>query len=244
MVKKSGNIVAHSQNDGNGLCVGIDGCRMGWLAAWLNGDSALQWTLSARWHDLNLEAAAMIAVDMPIGLAPCGPRACDIAARRLLPTPRKSSVFPPPRRYMLACSSWQDAHAAGKATEGVGLSRQAWNITPKIRELDEAIAPADQSRIREVHPELVFNRLADGRPLPPKRTAAGHAARLRLLGAAGVPGLAETMPTVPKSAVARDDVLDAAACALAAQAMRRGAATRLPACPPRDERGLRMEIWF
>ncbi len=37
----------------------------------------------------------MIGVDMPIGPPESRPRACDSAARRLLPRDRKSSVFPP-----------------------------------------------------------------------------------------------------------------------------------------------------
>ena len=41
-----------------------------------------------------------------------------------------------------------------------------------------------------------------------------------------------------------DDVLDAAACALAARDMLKGRATRLPPAPRLDARGLKMEIWY
>ena len=70
-------------------------------------------SLAARWRDLALDGHLMIAVDMPIGLAERGPRACDIAARRVLPRGRKSSVFPPPRRAMLGCADWAEANALG-----------------------------------------------------------------------------------------------------------------------------------
>ena len=191
----------------------------------------------------------MLAVDMPIGLADSGPRACDIAARRHLPRGRKSSVFPPPRRAMLACANWAEANALGRAREGKGLSHQAWNLTPRIRELDQALTPADQARVREVHPELVFQRLngtaAQPDTLPSKKTPAGQAARLALLARAGVRELPALIETLPRSQAKPDDLLDAAACALAARDILAGRATCLPGpAPPRDARGLRMEIWF
>ncbi len=123
-----------------------------------------------------------------------------------------------------------------------GISRQAWNLAAKIGELDRALAPADQARIREVHPEFVFLRLNQGRPLPRKKTAEGRA--LSLLAAAGLGGVAALMDRLPRRQAAPDDVLDAAACALAARDMLSGRATCLPTNPPVDARGLRMEIWY
>lgn len=231
---------------------GIDGCRAGWLAVLLDPDGGgSECAIARRWRELPLAGARMAAVDMPIGLSEAGPRACDVEARRLLPRGRISSVFAPPRRAMLDCRSWAEANALGKAREGRGLSRQAWNITARIRELDRALGPADQDRVREAHPELVFHRLNafatevdSRRPVPPKRSAAGRAARLVLLGSAGVRGLEALIARLPRAQARPDDLLDAAACALAARDMLRGVATRLPADPPRDARGLRMEIWF
>ena len=48
---------------------------------------------------------------------------------------------------MLDFETYGDANAWGKAQGpdgGGGLSKQAWVITPKIREIDAIIAPADQ----------------------------------------------------------------------------------------------------
>ncbi len=232
-----------------GPVAGVDGCRGGWLAVSLPGlvlpgKAQVALSLAGRWRDLALDGHFMISVDMPIGLAERGPRACDIAARRVLPRRHKSSVFPPPRRHMLGCADWAEANALGRAREGKGLSRQAWNITPKIKDLDECLRPEDQDRIREVHPELVFHRLAGGTALPAKRKAAGRSARLALLGRAGLEGLEPLLRDLPKAEAGPDDLLDAAACALAARCILAGTASRLPANPPRDARGLRMEIWY
>ena len=254
MVNKKRNIITQTNPEAPARVAGIDGCRAGWIALTLGPEgAAARIAMAETWSALALEGHDMLAVDMPIGLADTGPRACDIAARQRLPRARKSSVFPPPRRAMLACASWAEANALGRAREGTGLSRQAWNLAAKIRELDRALGPGDQDRVREVHPELVFQRLNEAASqsstlpasLPSKKTAAGRAARLALLERAGIPGLPGLLARVPRSGAQPDDLLDAAACALAARDMLAGRARRLPASePPRDARGLRMEIWF
>jgi predicted RNase H-like nuclease len=110
---------------------------------------------------------ALICVDMPIGLADRGPRRCDGLARALLPRGRKSSVFPPPRRPMLAHATWAAANDWGKREEGSGLTVYAWGLMAKIRELDRALGPGDQRRVRESHPELAFSRMNGGALVQP-----------------------------------------------------------------------------
>ena len=64
------------------------------------------------------------------------------------------------------------------------MSVQAWNIFAKIREVDAVFAtqPNLQRRVREVHPELAFAALNDGRTMEnPKKTRAGRDERLRTL---------------------------------------------------------------
>ena len=228
------------------LVLGVDGCRGGWLGLCLDTERrAIELLPVARWSELPWRAAAQVAVDMPIGLAESGPRACDRAARRRLPVGRKSSVFAPPRRYMLAAADWEAAHRLGRAREGVGLSKQAWNITARIRELDAALNPSDQSRVCEAHPELIFQHLNHGAPLPPKREAAGQRARLALLRRApGLPDLNPCLRSLPRRFAGPDDVIDAAACALLALRRLAGQAQCLPAQPPVDSRGLQMAIWY
>ena len=189
---------------------------------------------------------ATIAIDMPIGLNDDGPRACDLAARRLLGRPRASSVFPAPCRATLAATTYERACRLSRRTLGVALSRETFNILPKIRQVDALITPALQERVREVHPEVVFALLSGrGRGLPhAKRTRAGERSRLALLR--------QVSPRFDPTAVrrrlgvgrvARDDVIDAVACLVAAARIWRGEARVLPdAGLERDARGLRMEI--
>jgi predicted RNase H-like nuclease len=226
------------------VVAGLDGCRGGWMMVRLDtSNRQISVDFAPTWQALDFSGLALAAVDMPIGLTDTGPRACDLAARALLPRGRKSSVFAPPRRYMLACRSWESAHLKGRRREGVGLSKQSWNLIAKIAEIDRHIEPRDQERLREVHPELVFHNLNGWQALPPKKISEGACRRRAILARHGIDfGLDE--PAVPRRLAGADDLLDAAACALAAEHVLSGRGCCLPPEPTRDRRGLRMEIWY
>lgn len=233
--------------------VGVDGCKAGWVAVRLDLKGM---TLNAEVADSFLDivngigaSAAAIMVDMPIGLADTGRRACEQMARDRLKPLRHSSVFSTPRRPMLQFSDYQEANQWGKAqgsAAGGGLSKQAWMITPKIHELDEILTPADQSRIAEAHPEVAFWRLNDRSPcLHAKRTPAGANERANLLKHHGLTGLEKIFTALRESharGIARDDFYDACALALTAKARLDGAAVHLTD-GAKDAKGLRMEIW-
>jgi predicted RNase H-like nuclease len=223
---------------------GIDGARAGWLCVLWRG-AALDIRLLRDAAEILALPATSVVVDMPIGLSEAGPRACDLAARGLLPPRRRSSVFTPPKRYMLDLP-YAAANAVGKAREGKGLSKQAWYLGRRIAALDAILDAESQTRIVEAHPEVIFHALNAWAPLPRKTEAAGQSLRLDLLNAAGLPDPAGLLGRFPASQVCDHDVLDAAACALTARRRRTGEAVRLPANAPapRDVRGLRMEIWY
>src|SRR5437870_3658001 len=83
---------------------GVDGCRLGWVVATDDGVEVVP-----ALDDVLVQCDA-VGIDIPIGLPDAGPRACDVEARRRL-GPRRSSVFPAPRRALLPCRDW----AAGRA---------------------------------------------------------------------------------------------------------------------------------
>jgi predicted RNase H-like nuclease len=228
------------------VVVGVDGCPSGWVAVRVDL-AAGGW--SARVHGSFAELlescrdADAVGVDIPIGLTETGPRACDRAARARL-GPRRSSVFNPPTRRLLAtigdAPTYRVANALAWRELGHGIGVQAYNIFAKICEVDAAIAPELQSRVREVHPELCFAAMR-GRPCShPKKSAAGVAERLTALRAR-CPWLGGQPPRPPRGA-SRDDLLDALAAAWTAARIADGAAEALPAGPELDPRGLRMEM--
>ena len=230
--------------------IGVDGCRGGWVVAAADGAlSAISFSIV---DDLGpmIERAekrpALVAIDMPIGLGDGGPRACDLQARRWLGRPRASSVFPPPCRSALAATTYRLACALNRRTLGVALTIECFNIMAKMRHVDSVITPQRQAFVREVHPELVFAILSGrGRGLvAPKRTADGERLRLRLLRRVA-PRFdpAKVRSALGLSRVARDDVIDAVACLVAAQRIALDKAIVLPdGTIERDARGLRMEI--
>ena len=230
--------------------IGVDGCRAGWVVA--ASDGALSEISFAVVDDLapviaRAEGdAALMAIDIPIGLRDDGSRACDLAARRWLGRPRASSVFPAPCRAALAATTYRRACGLSRRALGVALTIECFNIVPKIRHVDALITPERQAFVREVHPELVFAILSGrGRGLvEPKRTEAGERLRLRLLRRVAPrfdPGAVRA--TLGLARVARDDVIDAVACLVAAQRIALGKAVVLPdGFVERDARGLRMEI--
>ena len=232
---------------------GVDGCRAGWIVVLL----ALPEASSAAPPDLRLcptfdtvltvtPTPTVIAVDMPIGLLDtpqAGGRTCDRQARQLLGR-RASSVFSPSCRACLEATQYVEVR-------GYGMSRQAFGILPKIRQVDRLMAPALQQRVYEAHPELAFMALA-GHPMQHnKKTAAGRQERLQALRQApeewwqaAEATLASAREIFTRTQVASDDVLDAYVLARTAYRIASGQARCLPVAPPVDSHGLRMEIWY
>lgn len=229
---------------------GVDGCRAGWVLVDLplragradGRGGASRVTLVPAFATIvelvEQGALELVGVDMPIGLPDAGPRACDLAARARL-GPRRSSLFPTPPRPVLAATSWADAQAISRAVDDKGLSKQAYNILPRIAEVDAAIAPRHQDAVFECHPESCFVTLAGAPLMTSKRTPAGQAERLALL-APHAPDVAAHVAARPTGAQP-DDVLDAFAVAVVARRHRAGRALVL-GDGARDRRGLRMQL--
>jgi len=173
---------------------GVDGCRNGWVIASNNE------CIVVRALDEVIERFDLIGIDMPIGLLREGTRQCDANARRFLGA-RHSTIFSAPSRALLDHQTYESANSASRELFGKGVTRQAFNLFAKIREVD-ALAQRFQGRLIEVHPECSFAQMTGG-PLPPKRQVSGHEQRLALIESrfGHIP--------VRLAGAARDDVLDA-----------------------------------
>jgi predicted RNase H-like nuclease len=211
--------------------LGVDGCPGGWIGALLTG-SDVEWLLLPDAAAVLAAPAAVVGIDIPIGLPAAGPRACDVAARARL-GPRRNSVFPAPVRAVLGAGTYDEACRRSRAVSGRALSKQTWHITERIADLDAALLPHHHARVVEVHPELVFARL--GGVLPAKREPLGRELRVKAL----LDWLPAGWPEPPRPA-RPDDALDALACAWTARRWLAGAAEVLGGEP--DERGVPMRI--
>ncbi|MGI9147050.1 MAG: DUF429 domain-containing protein [Chloroflexota bacterium] len=233
---------------------GVDGCRGGWVVASSCVDlETVAFTLVAdqglgRFLGGLAGTRPVVAIDVPIGLPEDDSRACDQAARRRLGMPRQTSVFSAPCRGTLAATDYPQACAINRDLRGRAISRQTWGILKKIAAVDALIDELPQlaPHIWEAHPELTFAELGatPGGVAASKKSAAGHAQRLRLLEAHGLHlDLDAVRLELRGRNVARDDIVDAAACLLTAGRLMRGQAMLRPTGPPPvDALGRRMQI--
>jgi predicted RNase H-like nuclease len=242
--------------DQNPWLAGADGCRGGWIVAFVRADGGeTRLRLLPRFADVLAapEAPAVVAVDMPVGLPErTGPggRTAENRVRPLLGA-RQSAVFSVPSRAAVYAAGYRDACRIALDTSDPPrkVSKQLFNIAPKIREVDEALRalPSAPQRVFEVHPELAFWRLNGNRALAePKKIKSrchepGLALRRGLLIAAGLPTTAVDAP--PPKGAGPDDLLDALACAAIARRILAGLAQPFPDPPPSDAHGLPMAIW-
>jgi predicted RNase H-like nuclease len=225
---------------------GVDGCRGGWLVVTTSVDGAEPTVVElvvavadvvARLRSGELSA---LGVDMPIGLPASGRRAADRAARAMLGA-RRSSLFPTPPSAVLEAVDYADALARCRAVDGVGLSMQAYNLLPKMRELAAATSSDLQPALAEVHPETSFAALGGAPCAHSKRTSAGVAERIRLLRPHFGEVVDAALAARPRGALA-DDVLDAFAATWTARRMALGIATWLGDTTARDPRGMHLTI--
>ena len=226
---------------------GVDGCPAGWCVVYRAAQTQEPVIRLCPDFDAVLTLRPrpnLIAIDIPIGLLDrrqVGGRECDRLARRRLPG-RASSVFSPPVRGLLGATRYGQVRSHG-------LSIQAFGIMAKIREVDRLMSPGLQERVYEAHPELAFRSLAGAPMRHNKKTPAGREERLRALERLAsfrtVRALLDTVATrYRRSQVGLDDCLDACVLAWLAGRIGAGTAQRLPAQPPLDAKGLRMEIWY
>jgi predicted RNase H-like nuclease len=233
---------------------GFDGCPGGWVAASSSVDLAVVWFSVVADRELKAFLAplagtgAIMAIDVPIGLAECAARVCDQEARKRLGVPRQNSVFSAPCRGTLVATDYLQACAINRELRGRAISRQSWGIMRKIAAVDALLdeLPQVAPQVWEAHPEVTFAELAATvRGISaPKKSADGQRERLALLTAHGLHlDLERVRLELRGLKVARDDIVDAAACLLTAVRIVRGQATFLPpGPPPSDGRGRRMQI--
>lgn len=224
------------------MFIGLDGYSKGWVAVRLdeNGTKAIDFLADLNGCFESSFTGAMI--DIPIGLPDWGFRNCDLEGRELLGDNR-SRLFSGARRPLLSYEKREDAHAWAKATDGIGVSCQLFCLLPKIRQVDEFMTSDRQTQVRETHPELIFQRLNKGAPLPSKKSHHGIQLRRRILLDNGFASIDAWLDKRTGMGAKPDDILDACACAVAAKEP--SEERRLPKkrqAP--DSKGLKMEIWF
>jgi predicted RNase H-like nuclease len=260
-------VIAAQTDPSRWTAIGVDGCRAGWAAVGVRADGrlagcAVYSALDELWT-AHAPRAARILIDVPIGL-PRAQRACDSAAKAILGRYNARVFLTPPRPAVYA-GDYAEAARLTRTLRGQGLSKQTWNIVPKIREADALLRASLEARavIRECHPEICFWAMTPGGRVVAenKRTPPGAATRARLLrarfgGRSDFDTALTEMMAAVRGRAGLDDLLDAAAAAWCAAGRSTDLRTlqrpgdRQPAGPAAerevdiDDQGLPVEIVY
>lgn len=186
---------------------GIDGTANGWVSADYTGSG---WRLEFH-RSLESIRFERSLIDIPVGLPEKSTRACDRKARRFLSPERHYSVFNCPVRQAVYADSYTEASDINEELTGKRISRQAWNIVPKIREADTA---ARESELRESHPEVFFKSLSRESVEKSKNSDEGLNQRIDVLRNFGDVSVTEEFS---QPGVTEDDLVDAMVLSLGSE---------------------------
>lgn len=188
-------------------------------------EKGLQLTVVESLHGFlqNCGSQSTIFVDIPIGLGSADvPRYLDQVARHYLPASLRSSVFETPCRPAVYAADYTESRQINKDFTGKSVSVQAWNICPRIKEVDTILRNSVSMRTAfyEAHPEICFQQLKGTPLLYKKKTREGHSERMEILSNSieDINEIIESFLKLHKrSEVQPDDALDACCLLVSAQ---------------------------
>ena len=229
-----------------GLFIGVDGCKDGWVAAILDhGEQRIE-----KYKTIESLMAAYptfdaFLIDIPIGLVndPNQNRP-DSAAKQDI-RERSSSVFPIPCRQAVYAEGEEAQKEENIRILGKSLSKQTTSIIMKIREVDEFLQnhPEYKNKIMESHPEVAFARLNGEVVKFHKQGIFGANLRRFILSEfLGKEFLNGTEEVSKELDCDHADVIDALCMVVTAAMYNHGEYDTLPENPETDETGLIMQM--
>ncbi|MDQ1253410.1 MAG: hypothetical protein QG646_2577 [Euryarchaeota archaeon] len=243
------------------IFVGVDGCSAGWFAVFLaeENDKKCEWKIElfpkfpSLFDFLKKEYKLedfLILIDIPIGLKAggSGERLSDFGARRILKT-RKSSIYPVPCREAVYEESYEKACKVNLELTGKSISKQAWNIIPKIREVDSYLIENEvfREKVKEVAPEICFQEFAGFSMESSKKSLSGSLERIKTLRTVCqfTDAIVEAaFSKYRRKEVAKDDILDALAAAITAKIGYENGFEYVPCTPETDSKGLKIQMVY
>jgi predicted RNase H-like nuclease len=195
-------------------------------------------------------AEPLILINIPIGLKDggSGERLSDIGSRRILKA-RKSSIFPVPCREAIYAENYEKACEINKELTGKRISRQTWNIIPKIRDVDAFLTKNEvfRGKIKETAPEVCFQAFTGFPMRYPKKSPDGFSERMKVLRSICLASdkIADSaLSKYRRKEVAKDDILDALVAAVTAKMGQRYGFQYVPGEPEKDSEGLNIQMVF
>jgi len=236
-------------------CVGIDGCRGGWIAVSITEtDFEVDMYHNIREITSKYMEADCFFIDMPMGLPESVQDIRPDAEARTYLSGRGSCIFNVPCRQAVYEVDYQSASETNRIYLGKGLSKQSFAICNQIRELDEFLAnePEFKERLMESHPEICFAVLAskDSKWVLPlynsKHTEEGYLDRIDVMEEF-YDKTDEFIETVSKNSALlkyQVDCIDALCLAVSARMSMLNGMRTIPEVPEKDTRGISMRIVY
>ena len=230
----------------DGLYIGVDGCRGGWIAAVLDhGDMRLE-----RYDELTLliekyPVFDAFLIDMAIGLRNNTEQIRPDDEARMELGPKASTVFPIPSRDAVYADGEEAQKQANIRTLGKSLAKQSIAIIPKIRELDTFLNdhPEYKNKILESHPEVDFARLNGAVLMSRKKEEPGPSQRKAVLSEfLDKKNLYGLYDKAKELGCKQDDLIDAICLAVTGALYAHGQFETIPVEPMQDEKGLHMQL--
>ena len=230
------------------LCVGVDGCKGGWVAAVIEqGELRIEKYLNINELIDKYPKFDNMLIDMVIGL-PVNQKQYDnrpdSTARRLI-APRTSTIFAVPSRQAVYEETEEAQIKANRAALGKGLAKQTMAIIPKMRELDIFLSENDRYKnvFKESHPEVCFARLNGAVVMTKKSEMHGLMERVQILSQF-FPNLSVDSISVRAKELHcnRDDIVDAVCLAVTANLDLQGDSEVIPKDVMVDNHGLKMQM--
>ncbi len=193
--------------------IGVDGTSSGWIASIGNSKNKIlsSITFSENLGELlSYYPDSVVVIDIPIELNKKKYlRECDILAKKYLGKRFQSSIFIPPLKKVLKCTSYEEANKLSKKIAGKGLSKQSWYLKNKINEV-QGLSKLP-NKIYEGHPECSFKMLRNETLKAKKKSVLGIFERLNLLKKIGLDPLSVSLKLENNSTIKMDDILDSMA---------------------------------
>ncbi|OKY78706.1 MAG: putative nuclease, RNAse H fold [Candidatus Methanohalarchaeum thermophilum] len=191
---------------------GIDGTRKGWIVANYR-DQVLNIKFIDQVSELDIKRAL---IDMPIGLPEQEIRESDKKARKILSPYRHYSIFNTPIRKAVYAEDYEQACRIQEEKTGKRISKQTWNIVPKIREVDQFLSQNKLIKLHESHPEIIFKQLGGNKVIKPsKHTKKGLKKRIQTITKNTILKEKEIQKAIRKTQGKKDDIIDAIVLSIA-----------------------------
>ena len=225
--------------------IGIDGCRAGWIITQVLDNQLISFHIIKNLNDDYLKQIKLsyIGIDIPLQLSQTGKRLAEIEARSLLKK-RACTIFSPPTLNALRAKNYIDACEVNFKECGKRISKQSWNLFPKIKEAHKFLENNSISKLEvfEVHPELSFMAMNDMNLIDAsKKTETGKEIRIKLIQKFFPNFSFESVRNqYKKNQVLDDDILDSISVLWSTQRI----VDNIAQFVPKDPEKINMRIYF